>query len=83
MSAAAGIDPVDEAELEAVVELVPLAHGLRAVLVVGYVAKAETLRRIERRGAEREAEAKAKARRVKREALARSNPGPGRRGGAA
>lgn len=83
MTAAHEIDPLDEAELSAEVEFVPLTHGLRAVLVVGWDAKAEALQRIARREAEREAEAKAQAKRVKREALGRSNARPGRRGGAA
>lgn len=73
MSAAAGIGSLEHAQLEADVELVPLAHGLRAVLVVGWEAKAEALRRIARREAEREREAKDGARRAKTDKLARSN----------
>lgn len=69
MSAVYEIDPLDDAELAADVEFVPLAHDLRAVLVVGAAAKAAARRRIARRQVEREAEAK----RVKRTKLARSN----------
>lgn len=74
---------VDPAQLEADVELVALAHGLHAALVVGEAAKVDALRRIARRQAEREREAKAEATRRKRQALARSNARPRRRGGAA
>lgn len=76
-------DPLDEAEVAAGVEFRRLPHGLCAVLIVGPEAKVEALRRIAHRQAEREAQAKAERRRVKRQSLARSNPRPGRRGGAA
>lgn len=78
MAPVVGIDILRPGEADASVEVVPLAHDLAAVYVVGAEARAWVAQRI----AARAREGVAEQRRPKR-ARQQQNARPGRRGGAA